>query len=211
MEMRRQKFFELVHRQVENDRYRVAIEFAYELAKVAHYKQPPRANGERYFSHVKAVAAIILQELNLSLYNENEITTLIIAALLHDLMEDTFVAKRRHLAFIFDQINPEITMIIETVTKVEGPNKFAKLLSCCHKLVKIIKGADRLHNQRTLCYCTPAKIRRKNAETRNKILPWLKFRSRDPNLLHLIDQIEKQTALNESGLNTTTPTRRASC
>jgi GTP pyrophosphokinase len=200
MEMKRREFFAIVYQKIQTKKLRIAIEFAYNLAKEAHRRQR-RENGERYFSHVKAVALIVLTELNTTIMTELELTILVVGALLHDLIEDTFVAREAHLHFIFDQVSPEITEIISTVTKGEGSNKHLKLLTSHNRKTKKLKGCDRLHNQRTLDNCKPDKIRRKNQETREVILPWLKFRTRDANLLWLIDQIEDQTARNEAMLD----------
>ncbi|MBT7484567.1 hypothetical protein HN680_07385 [Candidatus Peregrinibacteria bacterium] len=102
----REIFFSTIRTKITEERFITAIEFAYKIAKAAH-KDQLRDDGERYFDHVKAVTWIILTELDIS--DQFYLTQLLCVALLHDLMEDTFLAERKHLHFVFDQISPQIT------------------------------------------------------------------------------------------------------
>jgi len=202
----KKQFFAKVRQKISDERCVVAIEVAYNIAKEAH-RQQQRKDGERYFDHVKAVAWILLTETGIT--DQLRLTILLIAALLHDIIEDTFVAKRRHLKFMFDQVSPDITAVAWEVTKVRATDpqkKWRKLLASNRRPTKLVKAADRLHNQRTLLSCSRSQIRKKNKETRNTILPWLRAnletideQSRRQ-ILDLADKIEKQTALNEAWL-----------
>src|SRR3989344_5624606 len=60
------------------------IDFAYDLAKAAHVRQR-RDSGERYFEHLRNVALILLDDLKVKNHK------MVIAALLHDSIEDTFI------------------------------------------------------------------------------------------------------------------------
>ncbi len=202
----KKQFFAKVRQKISDERCIVAIEVAYNIAKEAH-RQQQRKDGERYFDHVKAVAWILLTETGIT--DQLRLTILLTAALLHDIIEDTFVAKRRHLKFMFDQVSPDITAVAWEVTKVkvnDPQKKWRKLLASNRVPTKLVKAADRLHNQRTLLYCSRRQIRKKNKETRNTILPWLRTnletideQSRQQ-ILALVDKIEKQTAANEEWL-----------
>lgn len=122
---------------------------AYELGKKAHALQK-RKDGTEYFNHPIAVA-LILSELGM---DEDSL----IAALLHDVIEDTDVTSEE-LTAIF---GPEVTMLVEGVTKLTNYNFESKVEKQAENLRKmfiamskdfrviLIKLADRLHNMRTL-------------------------------------------------------------
>ncbi|NQT49916.1 bifunctional (p)ppGpp synthetase/guanosine-3',5'-bis(diphosphate) 3'-pyrophosphohydrolase [Candidatus Kuenenbacteria bacterium] len=185
----RKEFFAEVRRQISDERCITAIEVAYNIAKEAH-RQQRREDGERYFDHVKAVAWILLTETNIT--DQLRLTIMLCAALLHDIIEDTFVAKRKHLKFMFDQLSPDITSVAWEVTKVRTSDKnkkFKKLLASNRAATKLVKLGDRLHNQRTLLACSRKKIRRKNRETREIIISWAQSN------LHLVDETSRQEIL----------------
>ncbi len=124
------------------------IRGAYELAVEAHAKQR-RKSGEPYILHPIAVAEICAEEIGLG-------PTAIVAALLHDVVEDTDVT----LEDIRQQFGNRITKMVDGLTKLdaaynaESPQaeNFMKVLSTLVDDVRIvlIKMADRLHNMRTL-------------------------------------------------------------
>lgn len=170
----REDFFATVRTKITEERLVTAIEFAYKIAKAAH-KDQLRDDGVRYFDHVKAVAWIILTELDIS--DQFYLTQLLCVALLHDLMEDTFLAERKHLHFVFDQISPQITNSAWELTNPKGTTKeekWQKLLASISIITLIVKAADRLHNSRTIGACSIEKQDRKKAETREIIIPWLR-------------------------------------
>ncbi len=135
---------------------------AYVYAMRAHGEQK-RASGDPYFSHPLQVAAI-LTELKLD-------DATIVAALLHDTIEDTD-ATRAEIDRLFGH---DIGRLVEGLTKLkklELVSKEAKqaenlrklLLAVAHDVrVLLIKLADRLHNMRTLGH-RPADARRRTAE-----------------------------------------------
>jgi guanosine-3',5'-bis(diphosphate) 3'-pyrophosphohydrolase len=137
---------------------------AYVYAMKAHGTQT-RASGDPYFSHPLEVAAILT---NLKLDDAT-----IVAALLHDTIEDT-EATRAEIDNLFGQ---EIGALVEGLTKLkrlELVSREAKQAENLRKLllaiaddvrVLLVKFADRLHNMRTLEFVPPASRRRIAEET----------------------------------------------
>src|SRR5580698_9506892 len=135
---------------------------AYVYAMKAHGAQT-RASGDPYFSHPLEVAAI-LTDLKLD-------DATIVAALLHDTIEDT-EATRGEIDQVFGH---EIGALVEGLTKLkrlELVSREAKQAENLRKLllaiaddvsVLLIKLADRLHNMRTLSH-RPPEARRLTAE-----------------------------------------------
>ncbi len=121
---------------------------AYTLALQSHATQR-RKSGEPYIRHPIEVARICAAEIGLG-------PTAIVAALLHDVVEDTPVS----LAEIRDRFNIKIAKIVDGLTKldytytVNSPQaeNFRKVLSTLVEDVRVvlIKMADRLHNMRTI-------------------------------------------------------------
>ncbi|HLG84998.1 MAG TPA: bifunctional (p)ppGpp synthetase/guanosine-3',5'-bis(diphosphate) 3'-pyrophosphohydrolase [Bradyrhizobium sp.] len=137
---------------------------AYVYAMKAHGSQT-RASGDPYFSHPLEVAAI-LTDLKLD-------DATIVAALLHDTIEDT-EATRAEIDQIFGS---EIGALVEGLTKLkrlELVSREAKQAENLRKLllaisddvrVLLIKLADRLHNMRTLEFVPPESRKRIAEET----------------------------------------------
>src|SRR4051812_45524491 len=137
---------------------------AYVYAMKAHGSQT-RASGDPYFSHPLEVAAI-LTDLKLD-------DATIVAALLHDTIEDT-EATRGEIDSVF---GPEIGALVEGLTKLkrlELVSREAKQAENLRKLllaiaddvrVLLVKLADRLHNMRTLEFVAPAARARIAEET----------------------------------------------
>jgi GTP pyrophosphokinase len=135
---------------------------AYVYAMKAHGKQR-RASGDPYFSHPLEVAAI-LTDLKLD-------DATIVAALLHDTIEDTTATR----AEIDKQFGKEIGALVEGLTKLkkldlvskraEQAENLRKLLLAIADDVRVllIKLADRLHNMRTLRW-VPEEARNRIAE-----------------------------------------------
>jgi len=140
----------------------VKVQKAYEVAKTAHQGQL-RKSGDEYITHPVAVANI-LSELGL-----NDAT--IIAALLHDTVEDTPYS----LAQLKQDFGEEISSLVDGVTKLDklsyGPTAEAetvrKMVVAMSRDIRVlvIKLADRLHNARTWKYVDSASAERKARET----------------------------------------------
>ncbi len=125
------------------------IKKAFNTSNEAH-KEMRRKSGEPYIYHPLAVAQICVDEIGLG-------TTSIIAALLHDVVEDTDM----ELEDIRREFGPKVARIIDGLTKISGvfehgssqqAENFRKMLLTLSEDVRVIliKLADRLHNMRTL-------------------------------------------------------------
>src|SRR5688500_12401773 len=137
---------------------------AYVYAMMAHGTQT-RASGDPYFSHPLEVAAI-LTDLKLD-------DATIVAALLHDTIEDTAATR----AEIDERFGPAIGALVDGLTKLKKLDlvtREAKQAENLRKLllaiaadvrVLLIKLADRLHNMRTLDFMRPDSRRRTAEET----------------------------------------------
>jgi guanosine-3',5'-bis(diphosphate) 3'-pyrophosphohydrolase len=137
---------------------------AYEFSASAHEGQT-RRSGDPYISHPVAVARI-LAELHLD-------AGTLIAALLHDVIEDTPTA-RGQLATLFGE---EVAALVDGVSKLDQiqfrsraeaqAESFRKMLLAMVEDIRVIlvKLADRLHNMRTLSSMPAEKQRRIARET----------------------------------------------
>ena len=125
------------------------IKKAFNTSMEAH-KDMRRKSGEPYIYHPIAVAEICVEEIGLG-------TTSIIAALLHDVVEDT----EMEVEDIQREFGPKVASIIDGLTKISGvfehgssqqAENFRKMLLTLSEDVRVIliKIADRLHNMRTL-------------------------------------------------------------
>lgn len=140
------------------------IEMAYELAQRAHAGQM-RLSGEPYVIHPIAVACILV---DLGMDSDS-----IVAALLHDVVEDTSI----HNEDVQKQFGSQVALLVDGVTKLGRIPLFTKeeqqaenirkmLLAMAQDIrVIIIKLADRLHNMRTLHFMNEQKQRDKALET----------------------------------------------
>ena len=141
------------------------IRAAYEFADTHHAGQN-RKDGSPFITHPLAVAQIVAEELHLD-------TESIVAALLHDTIEDT-TATHEELAKLF---SPTVADLVEGVSKLtrvhytskeeEQMENLRKMLMAMAKDIRVIliKISDRLHNMRTMEYQTPEKQKQKSFET----------------------------------------------
>ena len=136
---------------------------AFEFAEIAHEGQF-RKSGEPYINHPLAVAAI-LAEMRMD-------HQCLMAALLHDVIEDTGVPKHQ----IGSEFDKEVAELVDGVSKLSSmfhsraeaqAENFQKMTLAMAKDIRVIlvKLADRLHNMRTLGYLAPEKRRRIAKET----------------------------------------------
>jgi len=141
-----------------------ALKQAFEFADQAHRGQV-RVSGEPYVFHVISVAEILLS-LNLD-------TPSLIAALLHDVVEDTDATLEQ----LEKKFGHEVASLVDSVTKMKAfanlkpdisgtikkeglkAENLRKLLLAMAEDVRVvmIKLADRLHNMRTLDSLSPKK------------------------------------------------------
>jgi RelA/SpoT family (p)ppGpp synthetase len=138
------------------------ILLAYEFAKESHIGQF-RKSGEEYIVHPIEVAKILI--------DMRVDTDTIVAGILHDVIEDTYITK----ADIQYNFGEGVADLVDGVTKLsilpEGTTKqhenIRKMIVAMAKDVRvvIIKLADRLHNMRTLKYMKAEKQKKIALET----------------------------------------------
>ncbi|MCK9895504.1 RelA/SpoT family protein, partial [Frankia sp. AgB32] len=131
-----------------------ALVHAYGVAERLHAGQM-RRSGDPYISHPLAVTQA-LAELGVD-------TTTLIAALLHDTVEDTGYT----LDSVVEEFGAEVANLVDGVTKLDKmrfgeaaeAETLRKLIVALARdyRVLVIKIADRLHNMRTLNFMSPAK------------------------------------------------------
>lgn len=146
----------------ESDLHRVRE--AYEFAEQAHHGQV-RKSGEPYILHPLAVADIVV--------NMQMDVLSIIAALLHDVVEDTTVSLKE----IQDKFGGDCALLVDGLTKLERikfrskeeqqNENYRKMFIAMAQDIRVIviKLADRLHNMRTLKYQSEESQRRIAYET----------------------------------------------
>ena len=137
---------------------------AFTYADNAHSGQL-RKDGSPYITHPLAVAEIVA-ELELD-------TDSIIAALLHDCIEDTG-STHEEIAKLFGTVVADLVEGVTKLTRVQYTSKeeeqmenLRKMLMAMAKDIRVIliKICDRLHNMRTMEYQSPKKQKEKALET----------------------------------------------
>ena len=112
---------------------------------------------------------------------------MIIASLLHDMLEDSFLLTVERIKIAFGE---RVATIVDTISKPRKSDKrfssdrerhawYFEQIAKGDVYCQIVKMADRLHNMRTLGYCSKEKQKRKMDETNRVYLP-------------LIEQISKE-------------------
>jgi GTP diphosphokinase / guanosine-3',5'-bis(diphosphate) 3'-diphosphatase len=144
------------------------LQRGYDLAEERHRDQL-RKSGDPYITHPLAVATI-LAELGMD-------TITLVAALLHDTVEDTGLS----IDELDNQFGTEVAHLVEGVTKLDKvkygeaaeAETIRKMIVAMARdpRVLVIKLADRLHNMRTLRFLPPAKQERKARETLEVLAP----------------------------------------
>ncbi|MGB3726512.1 MAG: bifunctional GTP diphosphokinase/guanosine-3',5'-bis pyrophosphate 3'-pyrophosphohydrolase [Glaciecola sp.] len=140
------------------------VRAAYVLARDAHDGQT-RSSGDPYITHPVAVAGILA---DMKLDHET-----LMAALLHDVIEDTEYSKE-DLSLAFNETVAELVEGVSKLDKLKFSSKqeaqaenFRKMLMAMVQDIRVIliKLADRTHNMRTLGALRPDKRRRIALET----------------------------------------------
>jgi GTP diphosphokinase / guanosine-3',5'-bis(diphosphate) 3'-diphosphatase len=144
------------------------LQEAYNVAAARHDGQK-RKSGDPYITHPLAVATI-LAELGMD-------TITLVAALLHDTVEDT--------GYTIDQLRTdfgdEVAHLVDGVTKLDKvefgnaaeAETIRKMVVAMARdpRVLVIKLSDRLHNMRTMRFLTPEKQAKKARETLEVMAP----------------------------------------
>jgi len=137
---------------------------AYDFGAERHQGQK-RVSGEPYITHPVAVADI-LADLKLD-------ADTLVAAILHDVIEDTPTAKAE-IVSIFGQVVADLVDGVSKLDQIQFKNRqeaqaesFRKMLFAMVRDIRVImvKLADRMHNMRTLGVMPPVKRRRIARET----------------------------------------------
>jgi GTP pyrophosphokinase len=165
---------------------------AFELASRSHGEQK-RKSGEPYIVHPVEVVRILLQ-MRVDLPS-------LVAGLLHDTVEDTFLSVED----IDEAFGQEIAFLVDGVTKLSKlsfkskhtaqAENFRKMIMAMGRDVRVIliKLADRLHNMRTLQHMPPHKQQEIATETEEIYAPlahrlginWLKTELQDLSLRYI--------------------------
>ncbi|MGD9531585.1 MAG: bifunctional (p)ppGpp synthetase/guanosine-3',5'-bis(diphosphate) 3'-pyrophosphohydrolase, partial [Pseudonocardia sp.] len=157
-----------VHRQLHPKADLALLQRAYDVAEVRHEGQK-RKSGDPYITHPLAVATI-LAELGMD-------TTTLVAALLHDTVEDTGYS----LDDLRAEFGDEVAHLVDGVTKLDkvefGATAEAETIRkmvvamARDPRVLVIKLSDRLHNMRTMRFLPPEKQKKKARETLEVMAP----------------------------------------
>ncbi|WP_026425485.1 RelA/SpoT family protein [Actinokineospora inagensis] len=157
-----------VHRELHPKGDLGLLQHAYDVAEEMHRNQR-RKSGDPYITHPLAVATI-LAELGMD-------TTTLVAALLHDTVEDTEYS----LDGLRGDFGDEVAHLVDGVTKLDKvqlgtaaeAETIRKMVIAMARdpRVLVIKLADRLHNMRTMRFLPPEKQAKKARETLEVLAP----------------------------------------
>ncbi|MDV6013317.1 bifunctional (p)ppGpp synthetase/guanosine-3',5'-bis(diphosphate) 3'-pyrophosphohydrolase [Haloechinothrix sp. LS1_15] len=157
-----------VHRELHPSADLGLLQRAYDVAEELHRGQH-RKSGDPYITHPLAVATI-LAELGMD-------TITLVAALLHDTVEDTGYSLEQ----LSEDFGDEVGQLVDGVTKLDKvklgtaveAETIRKMVIAMARdpRVLVIKLADRLHNMRTMRFLPPEKQVRKARETLEVLAP----------------------------------------
>jgi GTP pyrophosphokinase len=157
-----------VHRALHPKADLALLQRAYDVAEAKHEGQK-RKSGDPYITHPLAVSTI-LAELGMD-------TTTLVAALLHDTVEDTDYSLDRLRA----DFGEEVAHLVDGVTKLDKvelgsaaeAETIRKMVVAMARdpRVLVIKLSDRLHNMRTMRFLPPEKQAKKARETLEVLAP----------------------------------------
>lgn len=141
------------------------IEQAYFLSKNAHRPQM-RDDGTRYFEHPKTVAWL------LAIYFQVHDWRTIVIALLHDMLEDSFIMTPRFIGRTFDN---KVKFGVKLLSKNDFDKAevgdvdaayYDRFVTDGDWRVLMVKLVDRIHNIMTMDGMEPDRVARKLDETR---------------------------------------------
>lgn len=143
------------------------IQLAYVLAKFSHRAQvrsETDTEGQplRYFEHVRRVALILIDEMQITDPN------MVIAALLHDGIEDTRVLTPAMIEHCF---GADVVTMVKTLSKVPKEGYLERFFMSVDWRPYMIKACDRLDNLRSLVQASPVFRLKQLKETQEKYVP----------------------------------------
>jgi len=157
-----------VHRELHPKADLALLQRAYDVAEDKHLCQK-RKSGDPYITHPLAVSTI-LAEMGMD-------TTTLVAALLHDTVEDTDYS----LTCLSEDFGEVVAHLVDGVTKLDRvklgdaaeAETIRKMVIAMARdpRVLVIKLADRLHNMRTMRFLPPEQQARKARETLEVFAP----------------------------------------
>jgi len=164
---------------------------AYDMAQNVHQFQT-RADGTPYFWHPTRVTRILLDELNIA------DPDLLIAALLHDALEDSDILTPEVLAYNFGD---NVSYLVETLTKEvrveDGPlrekidREYVARLRDGPLIARVIKLCDRLDNMRCLEFNLKRNPYKYVKETTDHYMPMAE-ESDDLHMRYLLKQLREE-------------------
>jgi (p)ppGpp synthase/HD superfamily hydrolase len=157
------------------------IERAYEDAQHA-FVEMYRDEGSPYFTHVRAVAIILIEYLFIFERMDLKIAAhkIIATALIHDNVEDRpdiWTLERvardygRDVAWLLDYVSKRPKADFDGDVQLQRDFYHSRFDTAPVEFF-LVKLPDRLHNQMTLWSCDVAKIRNKILETQKYYIPW---------------------------------------
>lgn len=148
--------------------HQMDVKLAYCLAKFGHRAQVRKELYEgkptRYFEHVRRVAIVLMDDMKI--FDRD----MIIAALLHDSLEDTHDLTAELLEHCFGN---EVVTMVKLLSKIPKEGYLDRLKNCHHWKTLAVKACDRLDNLRSLM--VPGNTiefqKKQIAETKEKYFP----------------------------------------
>lgn len=143
------------------------VQHAYTLARYGHRAQVRKELDEkgepiRYFEHVRRVAIILVDEVKIVR------PEMVVAALLHDVVED---APNLPPALIEHCFGTDACSIVKTLSKVPKEGYLQRFNMCTDWWPYVIKACNRLDNLRSLECASNEFINKQVEETRFKYFP----------------------------------------
>lgn len=199
--MNRARFFELLANAGLSSDDIEDIRLAYWLTKEAHRVGPTRDSGERYFEHPRDVALILVERGHAD-------RDTIITALLHDVLEDTYVEPRVIICLFGSDVLNSLTDLSKQIPIFDPANgtltgyhkktreEYYARLAQAPRRERLVKGADRLHNLGSMKESWPIERQKPKAlETKIFILPfmWSADEALAREIETLVDQILSTT------------------
>jgi len=143
------------------------VELAYTLAKFSHRAQVRKEIGPdgeplRYFEHVRRVAIAVIDEAKCP------IREVVLAALLHDGIEDT---RDLTPAMIEHAFGTDVAQIVMVLSKAPKEGYLERFAMCTDWRPYVIKACDRLDNLRSLSAATKEFQEKQLKETVEKYFP----------------------------------------